>query len=71
MKDLGLFALGVGVGLLAARVLMRPSDCCARVAAGVRAEVGAELGETAQQIGDVLGIWGYTPGLLTLFGVPT
>lgn len=63
------FALGAGVGLFAARFLMQPSDCCVRVAAGVRAEVGDKLGAGAVAVGDALGIWQYTPGLLAVFGV--
>lgn len=70
MKPFALFALGVGAGMLAARLLIKPSDCCARVAAGVRDRVGDELGSTAQTVGDVLGVWSYTPGLLSLLGVP-
>lgn len=61
--------LGVGLGLVAARFLIAPSDCCVRVAAGVRAEVGTQLGAGAVAVGDALGLWGYTPGLLAVFGV--
>lgn len=63
------FTLGVGLGLVAAKLLIQPSDCCVRVAAGVRERVGTELGGTAQAIGDVFGVWGYTPGLLSMLGV--
>ncbi len=60
---------GLALGLVVASYLREPSSCCARVAGGVRDEVGDTLGATAQGIGDALGIWGYTPGLLDLFGV--
>jgi hypothetical protein len=63
------FVVGVGVGLLAAKILMAPDSCCTRVASGVRDKVGEKLGSTAQGIGDLFGVWQYTPGLLDLFGV--
>ena len=63
------FALGVALGLVAARALMQPSDCCVRVAAGVRDRVKTELGDTAAAVGDALGVWQFTPGLLALFHV--
>jgi hypothetical protein len=61
--------LGVGLGVVAARYLIAPSDCCTRVAAGVREVVGEELGAGAVAVGDALGVWEYTPGLLALFKV--
>jgi len=63
------FALGTAIGLVAARFLIASGSCCNRVANGVRDRVGEELGEGAQAVGDVLGVWPYTPGLLDLFGV--
>ena len=70
MNESVLFIAGVAVGLLAARFLIAPDDCCVRVAAGVRERVGTELGSTAQAIGDVLGVWPYAPGVLKTLGVP-
>ena len=70
MKTAAVFALGLGVGFFVANLLIEPSDCCARVAAGVRERVGDELGPGAQTLGDLFGIWNKTPGLLSLFGVP-
>jgi hypothetical protein len=64
-----LFVAGVAVGAIAAGFMLRPSDCCVRVAAGVRTRVGTDLGPTAQALGDLFGVWKYTPGLLTAFGV--
>lgn len=69
MKSALLFAAGVGLGLVAARLLIEPSNCCTRVSAAVRERVGDELGSGAQAVGDLLGVWDYTPGLLNLFGV--
>lgn len=69
MNNAVAFALGLGLGLVAARALIQPSDCCVRVAAGVRERVGDELGAGAVAVGDALGVWQYTPGLLSLFGV--
>lgn len=69
MSDTLVFVLGVGVGVVAARLLMEPSSCCARVADGVRDEVGDQLGGGAQAVGDLFGFWRFTPGLLDLFGV--
>jgi hypothetical protein len=63
------FVLGLAAGGIVAGLLITPSDCCARVAAGVRDRVGTALGGTAQSIGDALGIWQYTPGLLKALGV--
>ena len=63
------FVLGGALGLVAARFLIDSSSCCNRVAQGVRDRVGEELGGAAQGIGDLLGVWPYTPGLLDLFGV--
>lgn len=63
------FVIGVGLGLVAARFLFAPGNCCDRVANGVRDRVGEELGAGAVAVGDVLGIWKYTPGLLNTFGV--
>lgn len=60
---------GLAVGFVLASVLVNPSDCCVRVAAGVREEVGDQLGAGAVAVGDALHLWGYTPGLLALFGV--
>lgn len=60
---------GVGVGFVVASLLSNPSSCCKRVAAGVRDEVQEKLGGTAVAIGDALGIWQFTPGLLDVFGV--
>jgi hypothetical protein len=69
MKDALLVAFGIGAGMLIASFLITPNDCCVRVAAGVRDRVGSELGSTAQTIGDLFGVWQYTPGLLKAFGV--
>jgi hypothetical protein len=65
------FLLGLGVGLVAAGMLINPSDCCNRVAGAVRDKVGSELGAGAQSVFDALGLAKYTPGLLNLFGVGT
>jgi hypothetical protein len=63
--------VGFGLGLVAASFLIAPSDCCDRVAGGVRDKVGGALGAGVQQLGDELGLWKYTPGLLSFFGVGT
>lgn len=60
---------GIGAGFLLASLLANPSSCCKRVASGVRDRVQSELGGTAVAIGDALGIWQFTPGLLDVFGV--
>lgn len=60
---------GVGVGFVLASLLSNPSSCCKRVASGVRDRVQSELGGTAVAIGDALGLWQFTPGLLDVFGV--
>lgn len=74
MSNGGAFVLGAVagglLGALAVRLLTEPSDCCHRVAMGVRAEVGEALGPAAQGVGDFLGLWRVTPGLLSFFGVP-
>ena len=69
MKPTTAFLLGGAIGLLAARILIKSDSCCNRVADGVRDRVGEELGGWAQTVGDVLGVWPYTPGLLDFFGV--
>jgi len=69
MRDVLVFALGAIAGGVLAGMLIAPSDCCVRVAAGVREKVGDQLGPTAQAAGDLLGFWKYTPGLLTALGV--
>lgn len=69
MKAIGLFALGVAVGLAASKYLMAPGNCCDRVAAGVRDRVGEKLGGAAVAVGDFLGVWDHTPGLLNIAGV--
>lgn len=69
MKPILLFGLGVAVGLVASKYLMSPGTCCDRVAAGVRDRVEEKLGSGAAAVGDALGIWDHTPGLLDLFGV--
>jgi hypothetical protein len=69
MKTFGLVALGVAIGLVASKYLMNPGTCCDRVAAGVRDRVEEKLGGTAAAIGDALGVWEHTPGLLDMFGV--
>lgn len=63
------FTAGLALGFVAARYLIQPSDCCVRVAAGVRDRVGEELGAGAVAVGDALGLWRFTPGLLAVFGV--
>lgn len=63
------FLLGGALGLFAARLMIKSDSCCNRVADGVRDRVGEKLGSGAQAVGDVLGIWPYTPGLLDFFGV--
>lgn len=63
------FVVGGALGLVVARFLIKSDSCCNRVAGGVRDRVGETLGDTAQTVGDVLGIWPYTPGLLDFFGV--
>ncbi len=68
-RDVVLIAAGIAVGFVAARFLTAPGTCCDRVEAAVRDKVGAKLGSTVVAVGDALDIWGYTPGLLDLFGV--
>lgn len=63
------FLAGLAIGLAAASLLLEPSDCCHRVAMGVREVVGEKLGHTAQAIGDAIGFWDYAPGILTALGV--
>jgi len=65
------FAAGAAVGLVLAFRIKPATDtsCCQRVAAGVRDRVGAGCGPICQSIGDALGIWPATPGLLDHFGV--
>ncbi len=69
MKSALLVLVGVGVGAGVAGLLIKPSDCCVRVAAGVRTEVGSKLGSGAVAVGDAVGLWKYTPGLLSFLGV--
>lgn len=76
MRALAAFAGGLLVGaVLVARLKPAPeSSCCARVAAGVRAEVGelcGPLGEFCQQAGDSTGLFKIAPGLLDFFGIET
>lgn len=63
------FGAGVTIGMLVAKLLIKPDSCCTRVAGGVRDKVGETLGGEAQAIGDLTGFWDFTPGLLDLFGV--
>jgi hypothetical protein len=63
------FVVGALAGLAVAGLLMAPSSCCARVAAGVRSEVEEKLGGNVVAVGDALGVWKYTPGLLDVAGV--
>lgn len=69
MRDVFLVAFGVALGGFVAGILIQPSDCCVRVAAGVRERVGDELGPVAQAVGDLFGVWKYAPGALTALGV--
>jgi hypothetical protein len=69
MRDVLVFALGAIAGGVIAGMLIKPSDCCVRVAAGIRTEVGDQLGPAAVAVGDVVGFWKYGPGLLTALGV--
>jgi hypothetical protein len=65
------FAAGLAVGLIVA-LRIKPAtetSCCRRVAEGVRERVGTKCGPVCQSIGDTLGIWPATPGLLDHFGV--
>jgi len=63
------FVGGVVVGALVAAALAPKDSCCARVERGVRDKVAGAFGEAVAGVGDRLGLWQYTPGLLNLFGV--
>ena len=57
---------GVVLGFVVAKFLIQPGSSDRIVAQGVRDKVESNLGSGAASIGDALGIWDYTPGLVGL-----
>ncbi len=69
MNSIAWLAVGTVAGYALASLLIRPTDCCARVSAGVRTEVQDKLGSGAVLVGDALNIWPTAPGWLSFLGV--
>lgn len=64
MKTLALIGVGVTLGFLLATRLRAPSDCCHTVAQLVRGKVASEYGDGIAGLGDLFGVWDWTPGLV-------
>lgn len=71
MRDVLVLTVGAVLGAVVFRALSEPSTCCARVASGVRDRATGALGGWAGPVGDLLGVWRSSPGILDALGVPT
>lgn len=64
MKGLAFIGIGMAAGFLLATWLRAPSNCCKTLAQEVRSKVAREYGEGLAGVGDLFGVWDWTPGLV-------
>lgn len=63
------FVVGVALGGVVVRMLMERSTCCRRVSGAVRDRATGALGSWIGPLGDAVGLWDVSPGLLDAAGV--